>query len=105
MNTLELQNLLMSNPLTDMGKVCALNQLPENITERPALYIVNSRMSDQPGKHWLALYYPNEGPVEFFDSLGRQPNYYHWRLERYLNAHGYISNQHRFQQAGTSTCG
>ena len=109
MNTLELQQLLKSNPVTKhhVDRVCALDQLPEKIQHRPKLYIVNSQESGRPGKHWLALYFPKWGPAEFFDSLGHGPRYYHRRLERFLKKRGgyYIRNRRRYQQAGTRTCG
>ena len=109
MNTLELQQALTNDPITEpyTGRVCALDQLPKRVTHRPTLYIVNSQPGHKPGKHWLALYFPRVGPAEFFDSLGHGPRYYSWRLERYLKRQGgyYIYNKRRYQQAGTKTCG
>lgn len=98
MNTLEVQELLMRDPLTEMVHVCAISDL-EKPTQRPALYIVNTQQKNQRGKHWIALYFPEHGPVEYFDSLGRKPIYYD------LNLENYIANKHRYQQAGTRTCG
>ena len=109
MNTLELQHILSRDPITQpyMGRVCALDQLPRKITHRPTFYIINSQPSHKPGKHWLVLYFPRIGSVEFFDSLGHGPNYYSWRLERYLKTQGgyCIYNKRRYQQVGTKTCG
>lgn len=109
MNTLQLQDWLQREivPRRVHGRVCALNQLPHRIHHRPAVYIVNSQPSSKPGRHWFVLYFPRVGPAEFFDSLGRKPGYYSWRLERYLNNHGgcYIFNTRRVQQVGTTTCG
>ena len=107
MNTTEIQEILARDPATHGVQVCALNQLPKVIKQRPQLFIVNTQESHRPGKHWLTLYFPRVGPVECFDSLGRGPRYYHWRLERYLKKHGgyLVYNRKRYQQAGTKTCG
>lgn len=109
MNTLQLQDWLQREVITRRvyGRVCALNQLPFNIQRRPSVYIVNSQPSSKPGRHWFVLYFPRVGPSEFFDSLGRRPGYYSWRLERYLKNHGgyFIYNAQRYQQVGTTTCG
>ena len=99
MNTIALQGLLMSDPKTERGHVCALNELPTRITEVPALYIVNSQPRTKRGQHWLALYIPENGPIEFFDSLERHPSYYQ------LDVMNFITNEHRYQQVGTRSCG
>ena len=109
MNTLELQQVLMNNQSTQLqtGSVCAMDQLPNTVQQRPKLYIVNSQESHRQGQHWLALYFPKVGPAECFDSLGHTPQYYHWRLARFLKTQGgyYICNRRRVQQPGTKTCG
>ena len=109
MNTLQLQHTLTTNTMTrtQLGRVCALDQLPTVIRHKPKLYIVNSQPRHRPGRHWLALYFPKVGYAEFFDSLGHEPSYYHWRLERYLKRQGdtYKRNESRYQQVGTNTCG
>ena len=35
------------------------------------LLILNADETGEPGSHWLALYIPKEGPLEFFDPLGQ----------------------------------
>lgn len=35
--------------------------------------IVNTDPSKMPGTHWVAIYRPEEGPVEYFDSFGLPP--------------------------------
>ena len=107
MNTIELHQRLSGDPMICPYFMCALDQLPRKVTHRPKLYIINSQPGHKPGKHWLTLYFPKLGPAEFFDSLGRGPRYYSWRLERYLKKQGgyYIRNKRRYQQVGTTTCG
>ena len=35
--------------------------------------IVNTDPRDKPGTHWVAIYRPTQGPVEYFDSFGLPP--------------------------------
>lgn len=35
--------------------------------------VVNTDTSDKPGTHWIAIYRPIHGPVEYFDSFGLPP--------------------------------
>ena len=109
MNSIQLRWALTKDPVTQvqLGHVCALDELPRTVTQRPKLYIVNTADCRRPGKHWLALYFPRVGPAECFDSLGHGPKFYHWRLHRYLMTQGgsYVTNTRRYQQAGTKTCG
>jgi hypothetical protein len=35
--------------------------------------IVNTDTRNEPGKHWVAIYRPPRGPVEYFDSFGLPP--------------------------------
>ncbi len=71
------------------------------------MYIVNTDESHQPGRHWVAFYFPSRGPSEFFDSMGRAPDYYHKRFKNVLLNNGgrYIYNDKSLQQYGTRTCG
>lgn len=35
--------------------------------------VVNTDPSNKPGTHWIAIYRPAHGPVEYFDSFGLPP--------------------------------
>ena len=74
MDSLTLHSALLSDPATRrlFGKVCAANELPEQIEQRPALYIVNTDPAPSPGRHWIVMYFGN-GPGEYFDSLADEP--------------------------------
>ena len=41
----------------------------------PAMFVVNTQDSSKPGLHWISIYCPADGgPIEVFDSFGRQPD-------------------------------
>lgn len=109
MDTLQLRAALRSNPATlrQLGDVCSSDLLPSTITSRPRLYIVNTDDSSYPGKHWVAFYFPERGPSEFFDPSGRAPEYYRRRFLNVLIANGrtYIYNRQRLQGTESKRCG
>ena len=73
----------------------------------PNVIILNTDESDGRGLHWVALYVPYSGPLEFFDSLGESPESYHDYFRDWLVASGrsYMRNEYRYQDYGTDTCG
>ena len=106
MDSLTLHSALLSDPATRrlFGKVCAANELPEQIEQRPALYIVNTDPAPLPGRHWIVMYFGN-GPGEYFDSLADEPQR---EFETFLskNSHsGYLVNTRRVQSYESNTCG
>ena len=57
--------------------VFARDKLPDDLnSKRPFALILNSDPSDKPGQHWLAMYGPATGPIEFFDSYALPPSVY-----------------------------
>ena len=80
MNTLEISETLAGVKL--FGGVFAKDRLPLVVEKKPTFYIVNTDPISKPGRHWIAIYVGDE--VEFFDSLGRKPDYYDERLEYFL---------------------
>ena len=44
--------------------------------QRPFPLVFNTDPSNKPGQHWLFIFEPNDGPLEFFDSGGMPPSYY-----------------------------
>jgi len=53
----------------DFNRVFSIDNLPDN----PHLLVCNTDPSDEPGRHWVAIY-TGDGHGEFFDSFGRRPN-------------------------------
>ena len=48
----------------------------KNIKEKPELIICNTDPSDKPGEHWVLFFFDNDGSVDFYNSLGRDINFY-----------------------------
>ena len=73
----------------------------------PKFIVLNTDESDGRGLHWVAVYVPHSGPLEFFDSLGRGPETYHGYFKDWLVSSGrsYVRNEWRYQDYGTGTCG
>ena len=82
--------------------VCPADILPSRIVSRPSAYIVNSDTHQHPGHHWLAFYFPESGPSEFFDSSGQRPDFYH---ESFKNVLQNIFNNKTLQCSYTKSCG
>ena len=106
MDSLTLASALNSDPATRrlFGKVCAANELPEYIEQRPALFIVNTDPAHLPGTHWIAMYF-DDGPCEYIDSIAEEPQR---EFETFLskNSHsGYLVNTRRVQSYESDTCG
>ena len=68
--------------------------------------VVNTDAHSQPGEHWVAIYRPLNGPVEYFDSFGLPPlvtetiNY----LQR-TSSRGWTYSMTPIQDATTDSCG
>ena len=75
------------------------DQLP-NLTQatRPFALVFNTDPHDKPGKHWLAIYGPSDGPIELFDSFGMPPSYYGL-------SNSFIHSSSSFQSFSSNLCG
>ena len=76
MNTKQLWNALCFNPVTNkyFDGIYSSDTL-KDIVDKPELIICNTDPSNKPGEHWV-LFFFNNNSVDFFDSLGRDINYY-----------------------------
>ena len=55
------------------GEVCAKDLLPDRKPIHTKAYIVNTDLSDDPGEHWVAVYF-RDNRVIYFDSYGMSPD-------------------------------
>ena len=88
--------------------VTSADRLPSRTDfQRPAGLIANTDYAAGPGEHWVCFYFPQTGPVEFFDSLGHAPEHYHPNFKNLLVANGpsYLYNTARVQNYGSPYCG
>lgn len=108
MTTLDIQKALKSHKFTKkyFQGVFAINTIPKRVKSKPALYVINTDKSNQPGQHWLAVYFPSNGCGEFFDSYGRSATKYP-EIKRFLkyNSKCIIYNNKQLQSLFTGVCG
>ena len=84
-------------------EVFAADELPSTPGRWPTAYVVNTDVKGRPGTHWTAFYFPKTGPAEFFDSLGRPPEYYHRRFKTVLLRNG-PRLKYKIQSSGSKLC-
>jgi hypothetical protein len=101
MDTTQIKNLLVNEP--KFGGVLPFDFLYKCTKNK--FYIINTDISTEPGKHWLAVYLSDT--PEVFDSLGNKPSFYGRDLEYLLvnNGPSYMYNTLRLQADGTDVCG
>ena len=77
MNTKQLWCALTMNYYTNphFDGIYSIDTL-KNIKEKPELIICNTDPSDKPGEHWVLFFFDNDGSVDFYNSLGRDINFY-----------------------------
>ena len=109
MNTSQIRRATESHGLLNRVTrgVCALDELPEGLPSRPCAFVVNTGVSTGPGKHWIALWFAEDGSVEMFDSYGRWPHRYGSSLNSFVNRNSTACNfQTRvLQHKRTRVCG
>ena len=85
--------------------VFPIDLLPIRKIKRPCSIICNTDSSDQSGTHWVALFLPKIGKIEYFDSFGMKPmndEIYKFIL---MNGGQYIHNDKQIQSNNSDTCG
>ena len=100
MDTRQLEQAL--HDLPGFQGVFALDHLPAENQDRPALYVANTDPSCREGEHWVALYFPPAGTPEFFDSFARKA--FAPELRRLLGG-VYRHNREVLQSLWADTCG
>ena len=108
MNTIELQHIMNHGPWLKHlhGRVLAKNLLPQKKDQKTRAFIVNTDNSDQPGTHWVVVYFSESGNSYYFDSYGLPP--LHEEITQFLNQNSvkpWTSNHQRVQSLFSSLCG
>ena len=85
MDTLQIERLLKKDLRTKniFKKVCALDQLEKPTF--PSGYVINSDPNNEPGEHWVAVYFEKRGRGEYFDSYRLSPTLI--GLKSYMDAY------------------
>lgn len=104
MNTLEILSILKNDQAVEqiLLGVFPSNLLPK-LTKLPAAIVVNLDPSNEPGSHWVSLYFDDFGNCEYFDSYGREPQELRYFINE--NSRNYVFNNIKVQGELTSTCG
>lgn len=108
MNTQQIYRILLADHLvrrTHIVQVLARDQLPTHIDyNKTAAFIINTDKSDQPGSHWVGLYF--DGAFEYFDSFGLPP--YHEEIISFIERNStrpVIYNPRILQDLQSGACG
>ena len=90
MNNIEIGLALSNNPVTKatFKGTFSSDTVPLVFFNLPGACIINTAPSEEPGKHWVAIYQPCGGKPEFFDSFGKQAEFY--KLDLPMLTDGYI---------------
>lgn len=109
MNSIQLKKLLSEHTCTAgaFGGVFPVDRLPTIMNNFPALFIVNTDDSSEPGSHWVCVYIASPEWGYFFDSYGFAPSFWDGRLEQFMQRHTNIFswNTNSFQPLDSDTCG
>ena len=109
MNTSQLHRAMMSEPLCrdNFIGVFASDKLPKTVKTYPACMIANVDDSKQPGSHWVAFFFDQEGQGQFFDSYGHSPQHYTTKFNDLLNknSNSWTFNRKKVQSDFTTVCG
>ena len=109
MNNYQLRSALLKHHVTRryFSGVYPSDRLPNELNQHPSLLIVNTDPHYKPGRHWVVIYVPRYGPVEFFDSFGHTPAYYNRNFTDFLRrmGRGVKSNKKTLQDPNSLMCG
>lgn len=84
MDTPKLEKILRKFCMPYFNGVYAADQLPQMLSAKPALLVVNTDPGRLPGTHWISIFVDGDGTGEYFDSLAQPPPK---NFERYMNEH------------------
>ena len=105
MSTIEIEKAICQDPSAEaifIG-VFAQDRLP-NIVKYPCAMVWHRDLADQPGEHWVAVYFDERGKGEYFDSYGLEPPP---KFKSYMQEHSvqWTWNTSQLQDLWTSACG
>jgi hypothetical protein len=83
--------------------IYACDQLPD-APVHPSVIVVNTDPASRPGRHWICMFFSEDGHGEFFDSFGMLPKRV---FERYMERHcfAWTFNKKQMQSLVSRFCG
>ena len=102
--TQELWQVSLHDPIlaSVMRGVFPSDKLPI-VSEYPSTLIANTDPHDQPGTHWIAMYFVTPDESEFFDSYGFPPETYD--MDEYVLRESTYFNDKPLQGLTSDVCG
>ena len=105
MDTNQIERAICQDPWAEaiFGGVYARDCLPK-VVKYPCAMVLNTDPADEPGEHWVAVYFSENGNGEYFDSYGLQPPscFKHFMEMHSVN---WIWNKTQLQDVWTTACG
>jgi hypothetical protein len=104
MNSLQIENILKNNCHTQkyFRGVFSSNNIPF-YDKYPYTLVANTDKKGTVGEHWVSIFVKNHRSVEYFDSLGDEPNS---DISKYLSNFENIKlNRYKIQSPFSDTCG
>lgn len=107
MDSKQIENCLFSKKISKryfLG-VFPIDKLPLRRIKRPCSIVCNTDPSHKEGKHWVAIFLPKFGKVEYFDSFGIKPT--NEEIYEFISKNGkeYKYNSRQIQSNKSTTCG
>lgn len=82
--------------------ITSIDNLPDLVkSQYPQLFIIN------PGRHWICVIFHSSSKAEYFDSLGKPPEFYGSSLSKFIdnNSRTCIYLQRQLQSNTSNICG
>ena len=107
MDTLQLKSIITKDKFAKKSfcGVIPIDYLPKTKLLKTCSFIVNTEDSSKSGKHWIAVYAPLRGSVEYFDPFGLEPSKIEILDFIKLNKKRFIFNPHQIQASSSYNCG
>jgi hypothetical protein len=103
MNTDQIRNALQANPITSPSfrGVFAADTI-QTLDPLPGSCVVNTDSSNEPGRHWIAVFQTSADIVEIFDSFGKDLSFY--GID-FFKSQKVIRQTEQLQSASSTVCG
>ena len=106
MNNFEINSIMKNNFVNEKwGGIYPSDKIPPKICKQCNLgIIINTETSKETGEHWVAIFMPKMGEIEYFDSFGRKPT----KIDYFTNFLAFNQvkfNGEKLQADEKNTCG
>ena len=73
LTNVQLEDILRYDPVLSFGGVLPYDHIPHRVGSYPCGFIFNTDDSDNPGMHWISLYFDKKQDCQYFCPLGTEP--------------------------------